>query len=78
MKTAAIYTRVPSDQQRENKTIGSQVEALLHFAEEQGYTVPQEYIFKDEGYSGVILIRPGLEKVREARYKRCWPTALTG
>jgi site-specific DNA recombinase len=65
MKTAAIYTRVSSDQQRENKTICSQVEALLHFAEEHGYIVPQEYIFKDEGYSGAILIRPGLEKVRD-------------
>jgi site-specific DNA recombinase len=65
MKTAAIYTRVSSDQQRENKTIGSQVDELLHFAEEHGYIVPQEYIFKDEGYSGAILIRPGLEKVRD-------------
>lgn len=65
MKTAAIYTRVSSDQQRENKTIGSQVEELLHFAEEHGYIIPEEYIFKDEGYSGAILIRPGLEKVRD-------------
>jgi site-specific DNA recombinase len=65
MKTAAIYTRVSSDQQRENKTIGSQVAELLHFAEEQGCIVPEEYIFKDEGYSGAILIRPGLEKVRD-------------
>ena len=65
MKTAAIYTRVSSDQQKENKTIGSQVDELLHFAEEQGYVVPDGYIFKDEGYSGAILVRPGLEKVRD-------------
>lgn len=65
MKTAAIYTRVSSDQQRENKTIDSQEAELLHFAQEQGYIVPEEYIFKDEGYSGAILIRPGLEKVRD-------------
>ena len=65
MKTAAIYTRVSSDQQRENKTINSQVEELLHFAEEQGCIVPDEYIFKDEGYSGAVLVRPGLEKVRD-------------
>lgn len=65
MKTAAIYTRVSSDQQRENKTIDSQVAELLHFAQEQGCIVPEEYIFKDEGYSGAILIRPGLEKVRD-------------
>ena len=65
MKTAAIYTRVSSDQQKENKTIDSQVDELLHFAGEQGYVVPQEYIFRDEGYSGAILVRPGLEKVRD-------------
>ena len=49
MKTAAIYTRVSSDQQKENKTIDSQVDELLRFAEEQGFVVPDEYIFKDEG-----------------------------
>jgi site-specific DNA recombinase len=65
MKTAAIYTRVSSDQQKENKTIGSQVDELLQFAQEQECYVPEEYIFKDEGYSGAILVRPGLEKVRD-------------
>lgn len=65
MKTAAIYTRVSSDQQKENKTIGSQVDELLNFAQEHGYVVPKEYVFKDEGYSGAILVRPGLERVRD-------------
>ncbi len=65
MKTAAIYTRVSSDQQKENKTIGSQVEALLNFSDQNGYVVPEEYIFKDEGYSGAVLVRPGLERVRD-------------
>ena len=65
MKTAAIYTRVSSDQQKDNKTIGSQVDELLGFAKEHGYVVPDEYVFKDEGYSGAILVRPGLERVRD-------------
>ena len=65
MKTAAIYTRVSSDGQKENKTIDSQVDALLGFALAQGYVVPEEYVFKDEGYSGAILVRPGLERVRD-------------
>lgn len=65
MKTAAIYTRVSSDQQKENKTIESQVEALFEFADQNGYIVPEEYVFKDEGYSGAVLVRPGLEKVRD-------------
>lgn len=65
MKTAAIYTRVSSSQQKEDNTIGSQVSALLSFAEEHGYIVPEEYVFKDEGYSGAVLVRPGLERVRD-------------
>jgi site-specific DNA recombinase len=56
---------VSSDQQKENKTIGSQVDELLSFAAEHGYVVPEEYVFKDEGYSGAILVRPGLERVRD-------------
>jgi len=65
MKTAVIYTRVSSDQQKENRTIESQVEALLDYADQNGYVVPEEYIFKDEGYSGAVLVRPGLERVRD-------------
>jgi site-specific DNA recombinase len=65
MKTAAIYTRVSSDQQKDNKTIDSQVDELLRFAQEHDCYVPPEYIFRDDGYSGAVLVRPGLEKVRD-------------
>ena len=65
MKTAAIYARVSSDQQKEEKTIESQTAALVMFAKNEGYTVPDEWIFQDEGYSGASLIRPGLERVRD-------------
>lgn len=65
MKTAALYARVSSDQQKEEKTIASQTAALLEFARQQGYQVPDEWIFEDEGYSGASLVRPGLERVRD-------------
>src|SRR6202048_830052 len=65
MKTAAIYARVSSDKQKEENTIASQTAALTAFAAEQGYAVPTEWIFEDEGYSGASLIRPGLERVRD-------------
>lgn len=29
------------------------------------YRVPKEWIFEDEGYSGAVLVRPGLEKLRD-------------
>ncbi len=65
MKSAAIYARVSSDQQREEKTIASQTAALVAFATREGYSVPDEWIFEDEGYSGATLVRPGLERVRD-------------
>lgn len=65
MKTAAIYARVSSDQQKEEKTIASQTAALVEFARNEGYSVPDEWIFEDEGYSGASLVRPGLEQVRD-------------
>ncbi len=65
MKTAAIYARVSSEQQKEEKTIASQTAALVEFAKSEGYSVPDEWIFEDEGYSGASLVRPGLERVRD-------------
>lgn len=65
VKTAALYARVSSQQQREHHTIDSQVAALQQYAAEQGYVVPEEWIFLDEGYSGALLLRPGLERLRD-------------
>ncbi|GAC1589742.1 MAG: hypothetical protein NVS3B5_22240 [Sphingomicrobium sp.] len=65
MKIAAIYARVSSDQQKEENTIASQTAALIAFAGNEGYNVPDEWIFEDQGYSGASLIRPGLERVRD-------------
>ena len=31
----------------------------------QGYAVPAEWVFEDDGYSGTTLVRPGLEAVRD-------------
>ena len=65
MKTAAIYARVSSDKQREEKTISSQTATLVEFAKNKGYSVPAEWVIEDEGYSGANLVRPGLERVRD-------------
>src|SRR5438132_13938222 len=64
-KPAAIYARVSSDRQKENHTIASQTAALIEYAQTHEYSVPQEWIFQDEGYSGAILLRPGLEALRD-------------
>src|ERR1700693_3873834 len=64
-KPAAIYARVSSDRQKENHTIASQTAALLDHAAKNGYSVPPEWVFQDEGYSGAVLARPGLEALRD-------------
>jgi site-specific DNA recombinase len=65
MRAAAIYARVSSEQQKEENTIASQTAALLEFAREQGYGVPDEWVVEDEGFSGASLLRPGLERLRD-------------
>jgi site-specific DNA recombinase len=65
-KPAAIYARVSSDRQKENHTIASQTAALIEYAQTHQYSVPQEWIFQDEGYSGAILIRKNEVRCRIA------------
>jgi site-specific DNA recombinase len=65
MKIAAIYARVSSARQKDENTIVSQTAALRAFAQQQGFSVPNEWVIEDEGFSGASLIRPGLEKVRD-------------
>jgi DNA invertase Pin-like site-specific DNA recombinase len=65
MKMAAIYARVSSEQQREERTIASQTAALIEFAKSHDLEVPREWVFEDEGYSGASLERPGLERIRD-------------
>jgi site-specific DNA recombinase len=61
----AIYARVSSERQKEEKTIESQTSALKEFAHAQNYVLPESWVFEDEGYSGATLARPGLERLRD-------------
>lgn len=51
MKTAAAYIRVSTDDQTEYSP-ASQLEKIRMYAAHNGYTLPAEYIFVDEGISG--------------------------
>jgi Resolvase, N terminal domain len=64
MKPAAIYARVSTDRQKEEHTIASQTEALRAFVSQRGFSVPDEWVFEDDGYMGATLLRPGLDKIR--------------
>ena len=64
-RLAAIYARVSSQRQKEDKTIESQTSALREHARSHHWTVPEQWVFEDEGYSGATLARPGLERLRD-------------
>ena len=61
----AIYARVSSEQQAEAGTIDSQVAALRERVAQDGFTLPDEHVFIDDGYSGARLVRPALEALRD-------------
>lgn len=64
-ENVAIYCRVSSDKQNKEGTIESQLEKVRSYCAEVGYEVGIEEIFKDEGYSGSTLERPGLDALRD-------------
>jgi site-specific DNA recombinase len=61
----AIYARVSSDQQAQENTIASQVEALKQRVRDDGLELEESLCFIDEGHSGAVLIRPALERLRD-------------
>jgi site-specific DNA recombinase len=63
---AAIYARVSSEQQADSHTIASQVAALQARVAADGFPLTPDQHFLDEGYSGATLIRPALERLRDA------------
>ena len=63
---AAIYARVSSEQQAEANTIASQISALKERAATDGVSVSDAMTFLDDGYSGATLVRPALERLRDA------------
>lgn len=65
-KQVALYARVSSEQQAELKTINSQVEEITNRITSDGYKINEELCFIDDGYSGSILIRPALERLRDS------------
>ena len=62
---AGFYARVSSEQQATAHTIESQITALSERAKADGFLVPPERQFVDEGYSGATLIRPAMDKLRD-------------
>src|SRR3954462_12222139 len=63
---AALSARVSTERQERQQTIDSQLAALRAWAEAQGHSLVEQHVFRDEGYSGSRLDRPGLDGLRDA------------
>src|SRR5262245_703682 len=74
---AGLYVRVSTDEQaRKGYGLSSQVHELRALATQHGYTVAADHVFTDDGYSGAILARPALDRLREAAHAKALDVLL--
>jgi site-specific DNA recombinase len=62
---AALYARVSTQRQAQAQTVEQQIERLTGHARQQGWDVVPDQVFRDDGYSGASLRRPGLDRLRD-------------
>lgn len=62
----ALYARVSSERQARGNTVASQLAALRERVASAGLSIEPGDEFVDEGYSGTTLLRPALERLRDA------------
>jgi site-specific DNA recombinase len=70
----ALYARVSSEEQREGQTIDSQIAELERFAKERCWVVTDTY--RDEGWSGGIIARPNMDRLRDDASKKIFDAVL--
>jgi site-specific DNA recombinase len=73
----ALYVRVSTDRQQHAQTIEQQVTQLQSYvAAREGWTVAAEHVFRDDGYSGAKLDRPGLDALRDQAARAAFDVVL--
>lgn len=70
----ALYARVSTEEQRDGQTIDSQISELDAFARDKGW--PVLGVYKDDGWSGGLLIRPALDRLRDDASKLTFDAVL--
>ena len=63
----ALYARVSGEQQAKEDTIDSQIESVTQRIANDALVCDPELRFVDDGVSGTVLARPGLERPRSPR-----------
>jgi site-specific DNA recombinase len=71
--------RVSTQRQAQTQTIEQQIERLKAYISTQGWTLEEGQVYRDDGYSGNKLNRPGLDSLRDharlAEFERILITA---
>jgi site-specific DNA recombinase len=62
----ALYVRVSTDRQQQRQTIEQQITRLREYsATHPDWHMSDAHIYRDDGYSGTKLNRPGLDRLRD-------------
>src|SRR5437762_11847202 len=62
---AAVYARVSTTRQAQAQTIEQQLDRLRAAVAERGWELEDQHVYRDDGYSGARLGRPGLDRLRD-------------
>src|SRR5579864_5674369 len=62
---AAVYARVSTTRQAQAQTIEQQLDRLRAAAAERGWALEEQHVYRDDGFSGARLGRPGLDRLRD-------------
>ena len=60
-----IYARVSTQCQAQAQTTEQQLTRLRAYVEQKGWHLADEHVYRDDGYSGATLSRPGLDRLRD-------------
>jgi site-specific DNA recombinase len=72
----ALYARVSTTRQAQAQTIEQQLTRLHSLAEQHGWTLSNQHIYRDDGFSGASLNRPGLDRLRDAAAQAAFDAVL--
>jgi site-specific DNA recombinase len=61
----ALYVRVSTPRQAQAQTTQQQLPRLREYIRQQGWTLDERHVYRDDGYSGARLSRPGLDRLRD-------------
>src|SRR5262244_2587717 len=61
----AVYARVSTARQAQAQGIEQQLDRLRTAAAERGWELGDQHVYRDDGYSGARIGRPGLDRLRD-------------